>query len=869
MTNTSNAIALQTYRQLPDISVGYALNEDGPSWVSVIVPEASRNFIPNPSFEVGNPSVAQDWLWGGIVVGATKEASTEQQYVGGRSYKFTMTGTSHTEVTDVSGDALPAGTDTYTLSLFIRLGNGPSAPRPRENTVRLRFDTTLIAPSGREYAGNGWWRVWATQVVTGPAEVGFQLNGEVGDVFYIDGVQCEAKAYPTTYIDGTIQPLVPSQTPAAIYWLGTPHLSGSVRTVTTRAGGRVRNFDTYNFTLLGITGMGMAPVDHYTESIGQLPGRTYQDSRNISRQFTLIGRFDADNPVQLMRDRSQLHRVLSHYVASVHQPLRLIVQPYRCDEAIGDPIWITCSYVGGLEENFNSLHSEQVTITFEVWESYIASPYTDGFEATFGSVDNPMNQVAYKRPDGTWRGLEPSLPITLTEFSRQHLIEFKPNGRFSYYNNRPTPEFNDYYEWNIELERDVVFDQGPSAANPLRAAEYAPDGLLWVAANTGASSTVSPLWRWDPNAFSWGNIGPALSNVQVYDILYWSVADGNDLVFVAGADNLNVPVLWEYNINATTWTNRAAGTTNSGFIFAMVRDGDRLYYSGSFTNLTGVPEFDYILYRDPAAGTTTAIASGPVNNSVTGLKLLSNGALLVKGIFSGNLALWQSGSWTTPLLYLNGLTVSGGNQEGIAQDPLTKKIYVVAGGGLNDQRPYSLFRNGALLPMPNRVVNPGTISGITASRDYVAISGIGANETAGLGIQRPDWRNVDYKGSAPTHLQVIIWNRTNTSFQMRAGSIHNQTTDQGVWFRLTPLIEPREWVYLNLEPGNFIAYSNFRGDLSAQDILMDGSDVAINLIPGLNRIGGFAFEFNENTVPFRFFFFWQRKHASIDDAVIV
>ena len=192
-----------------------------------------------------------------------------------------------------------------------------------------------------------------------------------------------------------------------------------------------------------------------------------------------------------------------------------------------------------------------------------------------------------------------------------------------------------------------------------------------------------------------------------------------------------------------------------------------------------------------------------------------------------------------------------------------------AGGGLNDQRPYSLFKNGALLPEPNRVINPGTTSGITASRDFVALSGIGDNSAVGTGIQRPDWQDVNYKGSAPTHLQVILWNRTTTTLQLRAGSIHNLTTDQGVWFKINPLIEPREWIYVNLEPGNFIAYSNFRGSLSTQDILMDGTDIVINLTPGINRIGGFAFEFTEQTVSFRFFFFWQRKYSSIDDLIVL
>jgi hypothetical protein len=71
--------------------------------------------------------------------------------------------------------------------------------------------------------------------------------------FYIDGVQIENKAYPTTYFDGNSKGYLAGQN--AFFWNGSNSVSTSTRIATTGAGGKEVNIRELGFSLLGVLGL--------------------------------------------------------------------------------------------------------------------------------------------------------------------------------------------------------------------------------------------------------------------------------------------------------------------------------------------------------------------------------------------------------------------------------------------------------------------------------------------------------------------------------------------------------------------------------------------------------------------------------------
>ncbi|MEI6462086.1 MAG: LamG-like jellyroll fold domain-containing protein [bacterium] len=112
-------------------------------------------------------------------------------------------------------------TGTNTLSGYVYDGTAGNVGGIVSNTIaELYFNTSTIATTYTDMGG-GWWRLTGSLTgVNQAALYGVQIKSN--KIIYVDGVQLEAKAYATSYVDGSLGP--------GYTWSGTENNSTSIRT---------------------------------------------------------------------------------------------------------------------------------------------------------------------------------------------------------------------------------------------------------------------------------------------------------------------------------------------------------------------------------------------------------------------------------------------------------------------------------------------------------------------------------------------------------------------------------------------------------------------------------------------------------------
>ena len=184
----------------------------------LVIEAATTNLITNPSIETATTG------WAASLGDETITRDGAYSVYGDYALKVVInTGNSRSAGTirNVTGET--AINTEYTFSVWLR-GD------PGENLCLWMFD----AGGGNQYSGditltNTWTRhtFTATYGAGGARYVGILAGVAEDDVFtfYADGAQLEAKAYATSYCDGTLG--------TGYAWVGAVHASTSTRTVTT------------------------------------------------------------------------------------------------------------------------------------------------------------------------------------------------------------------------------------------------------------------------------------------------------------------------------------------------------------------------------------------------------------------------------------------------------------------------------------------------------------------------------------------------------------------------------------------------------------------------------------------------------------
>lgn len=172
--------------------------------------EAASNLLSNPSFETNTTS----WQPQPNIT-----ATRTQTYAYAGDYSIQLTKTDSRAINDTYDTSFNSGATTYTFSVYLR---GVTSLKPK-----LYFMTpagSIVATSANLVLTDQWTRYTLsyTTTSTGAWRVGIQLGaGGVGESIWIDAAQVEARAKPTSYVDGSLGD--------GYTWTSTVHASTSSR----------------------------------------------------------------------------------------------------------------------------------------------------------------------------------------------------------------------------------------------------------------------------------------------------------------------------------------------------------------------------------------------------------------------------------------------------------------------------------------------------------------------------------------------------------------------------------------------------------------------------------------------------------------
>jgi len=217
---------------------------------SIIIPETTTNLVTNPSiytdatgFTAVGGAIVRDTTFMRREIACLKITPTSG--VNDGAYYGTV--------------SLTSGT-TYTFSVDILGVNG--------EPYKIWFGDTsaVLKGTATTFTAIGDWErqevTWACNSTASYRLYVTKNNDNNTSNFYIDGLQCEAKSYATTYCDGNQE---------GCKWIGAEHASTSTRDAQSRAGGRLYNFDDYGFYIDDMPGIGMPPILHQTQEQPMLP----------------------------------------------------------------------------------------------------------------------------------------------------------------------------------------------------------------------------------------------------------------------------------------------------------------------------------------------------------------------------------------------------------------------------------------------------------------------------------------------------------------------------------------------------------------------------------------------------------------------
>lgn len=547
----------------------------------VIVPEATRNIIYNPSFELS----AFDWQAGGANVIAS---SNEQSFAGDKSLKITyaddlmlvrwpvtLTAEPYTFTVRVR---IPAAWDGGVLSLAVTAFTGATIQQ-QTNTANERDKWVELTMTFTPDAGD----------LVGFLELRAASAPTTGLIVYLDAAQLEQKAYPTTYCDGDQE---------GCYWEGSPHASASRRQATSRAGGRVRDLEDYfGFRVQRWPGTGFGPVHNISQERATQPGATFQRARLASRTFILGGTLIADDPDDLFDSkRTELITALSPF-AYDGGPVRFRWTGARTVKQIA------ARYAGGLELDEVIWKYEKLALPF-----WAEDPrwYALGENSEELAVDTFTTRLILGKIDGAWSNLGP--PDAAGTYNNIRDIKRGPDGKiyvcgdFLNFDNIAAADYIACYDPINDLWSAVGNPNsgGATITNILKIA-FDSNGNLYAVGtftNLAGIAAADYIAVWDGS--SWAAVGApnsggaAITNIRAVAFGWgnrlWVGGDFTNLAGIAAADRIAY-----FQIDTATWT-AAGGAGADGEVNDIwaLPNVNIVYAGGQFGSIDGVASTNVI-----------------------------------------------------------------------------------------------------------------------------------------------------------------------------------------------------------------------------------------------------------------------------------
>lgn len=802
--------------------------------LKVLVPEATVNYIQNPSFRYDTTG------WTAYKCAISRVL--DNALYGIASLKVLTDGDAQREGIYYRVNDLLGISDPITASAYVK-GAGIVH-------IRLIEGSKEWVSKGVALHANEWTRLEVSGFSTGSNDVRvyIEIDGSTPGhfTFYVDGVQLERKGYATTYCDGD-QP--------GCRWNIMDCASKASRDPYTRQGGRwvslagpCRDDDNIYVTVMG--GMGMPALQHNIQSWALSPGSFYQNTKILERSVTMA--FFVKHEDQKMTARpniAPLHELRQQLIDILKPDKTAGGEPFQFSyqEEGGREIFVNMRYEAGLEGDWD-LRNQWVN-SFPVrflcndpmlWENNKHAQALD-FQDTL-TFSNVMARI-----DGTWSNLNYGVDLGVADFAVGKYGEIFAGGKYKVMDNSalatdPLIPGHAIAYWNgtkwVALSLNTT---GPSFGRVYSIA-VAPNGYLYATGTFTTIGGVAANYVAYYNGTTWVAMGTGLN-----DYGYAIEVAPNGKVFVAGNFTTAGGIacqkitLWD----GSSWhaMGAQAGLNDLTLTLAITKDGSYVYAGGNFTDQFGLAgnALKCVCKYDVAANTFSAMGSG-FDYAVNVLRLSPAGVLYAGGNFqhSGTddimyIARWNGSIWNG---MDSGMTdaVASALQDGVFDIDVNANGQLIAAGnfskaGIATADRIALFNGTTWVNLDIKMPNVDNyISAVTIDARGDVYVGFG-NDLANNAFSCSGITMVKNWGTAEVYPTVYIKGQGTLRW------LENQTTKKRVYFELAILAN--EEILIDFAKKSII--STIRGDLAYS--ILPGSDFAdFSLIPGDNKIAMFVYD---------------------------
>lgn len=807
-----------------------------------ILPVEKTNLLRNPSLEQGYGDFAKN-SWD-TFAGRT----SEKQTFGAFSFQTSPNTGGGSATKNIAWGPWTAGVGVaYTISVYARgtaYNSGAhslgSIPDPLFLRVASGTDVadalTFYANSTVVFGANSVWQRYDlsyTEASGGARYLilqdGTNNNGTTGGKpgYFFDGAQVEVGSL-TTYIDGDQE---------GCYWTGAPHLSESVRSGTSRAGGTVIALADLGFRVSESPGIGMPPLETTAQSFALTDGAEFQRQRAKERVFTLAGFVQGtatQTRISLHQQRQVLIDALKIDLVSPQQPTRFwyvggagtVAIDAVMDAGLGFDLNIG-------EDGF----TESPGVRFIAHDPFFYAT-TDQGTALAASVNlGSTNYAAYRDPLGRWgtmgvNGTTVSGQVFAVGIDLGGTVFY--GGQFLTAGGTRSPAIAMYLpttgRWGT-LTGGTIDGSGQA----VQAIAFTPSGTLFVGGlwDSVGGTTAPNVGQWNG---AWGTLGPGTVNNQVLTLEYTvfgTLFAGGVFTQVGGTQAPRI-AMW----TPARWGTLVGGTVNNT-VYTITSDvRGTVYTGGDFTEAGGTAGARFLALWNGAWGSFTG---GTVNTRVYALAFGQNGILYVGGVFylagggtTGPIANWNQTSFTG---IGGGLSLTSGSAQ-VNRILSLNNGQLLASGVFNRANTrivndnFAQFNNAAWLTTDIDVGNTAVpIYGMAQGGGGTVYIGGGFTGTATAASVTQIYNT----GRTETYPVFVM--RNTSSGTARLYQLINTLTGDAVYFDLALL--PGEVATLELSPLERTLVTSFRGN-SFSAILPGSRLSTLRLLPGTNWISCFA-----------------------------
>ena len=797
--------------------------------LSILVPEATTNYIKNPSIRFDTTGWNAD--------GTTLSRDIDHTRFGVASLKVVTDGLVIREGTYYRVDTLEAESENVTVSVYVR-GTGHVRIRlTDEVSVKEWMSKEVVLEESR------WQRISINGRCSSSNDIRLYVetygSNTQSVTFYIDAAQLELKPYPTSYCDGT-RP--------GCRWNGLYDQSTSYRSPYTREGGRwvmisgaEREREDIYMTV--VKGLGVAPISNNRQSYSMAPGGYLDNVKIEERPIALKFHTKHKSMVRTCKQALSLGKL--------HELRQLLIDIIKPDATGGnEPLWLEYDdgdipvyaqayYNGGLEGEWDIRNRWIMDFDLNLLAT---SPmfYEDNQDVTeIYFKDNAILNSVVGRLDGEWDNLNYGISYAIANMTLGKKGQIFAGGQISVINNNAlatnplAPAYNIIY-WNGTQWITISSEFTGTTINDIC---VAPDGSVYA---TGVFTSIdgtpaTNIAKWDGSTWS------ALSTGLDDDGLHVQVAPNGDL-YAGGKFHTagGVPAYHIARWDGSSWHKLGAyaGFNDEVYSIAISKDGTTVYVGGVFTDqysLSGSAMLRVAKYT-VSSDTFSAMGDGfsyNVNEIIISPSnyIYAGGGFTLSGIAPMNyISKWNGSTWEQ---LANGL--SGG---AVLSFDISEKGNLIAVGDFTGNGDISMkgiaLWNGSSWTNLDIAIRPGF-----AAIQPLTVLFVGEDIYIG-----GDYFSEDVLGITPSIFSAITYVTNNGSAEVRPvvyikgqaklRYIENQTSKKKIWFNLD-ILEDEE-IFIDFGAGKF--YSTVRGDLYYA--VLPGSDLhSFTLIPGENKIAAF------------------------------